>query len=455
MLNAQADIKKWGAVLDHEGAPAIKEDYRRAVTAKLLENTEVAIKEQAGMINEDGAVGTGTGSLGTVGSAFDPILISMVRRAMPNLIAYDIAGVQPMSAPTGLVFALKANKTSNNDGTEKEPDGGSPGVGNEILFNEADTAFTAEGTTPGSDSPFFTKDTEGTQAFASPVSSTHSGATNTAYSPVGGRLTSAAEFESSFPSVGFSIERTSVVAKTRQLKAEYSMELAQDLKAVHGLDAESELANILSAEILAEINREVIRTIVTQAKIGLGNINESYGANSGVFDLVADADGRWMVEKFKSLIFQLEVEANAIAKETRRGKGNFILTSSNVASALAAAGSLDYTPALSANLNVDDTGNTFAGVLNGSMKVYIDPYATVDYATVGYRGTNPFDAGLFYCPYVPLTMVRAVDENTFQPKIAFKTRYGMVNNPFTTGHAGSNVYYRKIKVANINNDGLA
>ena len=435
MLNAQADIKKWGAVLDHEGAPAIK--------------------EQAGMINEDGAVGTSTGSLGTVGSAFDPILISMVRRAMPNLIAYDIAGVQPMSAPTGLVFALKANKTSNNAGTTVEPDGGSPNVGNEILFNEADTAFTAEGTTPTSNSPFRTTSDEGDTDFDTPVSSTHPGATNTAYSPVGGRATGDAEFESSFPSVGFSISRTSVVAKTRQLKAEYSMELAQDLKAVHGLDAESELANILSAEILAEINREVIRKIVTQAKIGLGNINESYGQNSGVFDLVADADGRWMVEKFKSLIFQLEVEANAIAKETRRGKGNFILTSSNVASALATAGSLDYTPALSANLNVDDTGNTFAGVLNGRMKVYIDPYATVDYACVGYRGTNPFDAGLFYCPYVPLTMVRAVDEATFQPKIAFKTRYGMVNNPFTTGHAGSNVYYRKIKVANINNDGLA
>ena len=449
MLNAQADIKKWGAVLDHEGATPIKEDYRRAVTAKLLENTEVAIKEQAGMINETGEVGVATGSLGTVGSAFDPILISMVRRAMPNLIAYDIAGVQPMSAPTGLVFALKAHKTTGADGVNPEG-GNSPG--NEILFNEADTAFSAEGTTPGSDSTFklTIDDGAGTKNF-----SPNFPASNEAYSPVGGRATTAAEFDASFPSVGFSIERTSVVAKTRQLKAEYSMELAQDLKAVHGLDAESELANILSAEILAEINREVIRTIVTQAKIGLGNINESYGTNSGVFDLVADADGRWMVEKFKSLIFQLEVEANAIAKETRRGKGNFILTSSNVASALAAAGSLDYTPALSANLNVDDTGNTFAGVLNGSMKVYIDPYATVDYATVGYRGTNPFDAGLFYCPYVPLTMVRAVDENTFQPKIAFKTRYGMVNNPFTSGTRGSNVYYRKIKVANINNDGLA
>ena len=453
MLNAQADIKKWGAVLDHEGAPAIKEDYRRAVTAKLLENTEVALREQSGVLQENGAVGTGAGSLGQVGNAVDPILISMVRRSMPNLIAYDIAGVQPMSAPTGLVFALKANKTSNNDGTTVEPDGGSPGVGNEILFNEADTAFSAEGTTPAMDSPFNTLATDGTQVFSSPVSTTHSGATNTGYSPVGGRATSAGEFEASFPSVGFNIARTAVEAKTRQLKAEYSMELAQDLKAVHGLDAESELANILSAEILAEINREVIRKVVTQAKIGLSNFAESYGQNSGVFDLVADADGRWMVEKFKSLIFQLEVEANTIAKETRRGKGNFVLCSSNVASALAAAGMLDYTPALSANLNVDDTGNTFAGVLNGRMKVYIDPYATVDYATVGYRGTNPFDAGLFYCPYVPLTMVRAVDENTFQPKIAFKTRYGMINNPFTTGHAGSNVYFRKIKVANINNDG--
>lgn len=448
MLNAQADIKKWGAVLDHEGAPAIKEDYRRAVTAKLLENTEVALKEQSGVLQESGAVGTGAGSLGQVGNAFDPILISMVRRAMPNLIAYDIAGVQPMSAPTGLVFALKANKTSNNDGTTVEPDGGSPGVGNEILFNEADTAFSAEGTTSAMDSPFATKSNDGSQDFSPGF-----GASNAGYSPTGGRATSAAEFEASFPSVGFNIARTAVEAKTRQLKAEYSMELAQDLKAVHGLDAESELANILSAEILAEINREVIRKVVGQAKVGLSNFAESYGSQSGVFDLVADADGRWMVEKFKSLIFQLEVEANTIAKETRRGKGNFVLCSSNVASALAAAGMLDYTPALSANLNVDDTGNTFAGVLNGRMKVYIDPYANVDYATVGYRGTNPFDAGLFYCPYVPLTMVRAVDENTFQPKIAFKTRYGMINNPFTSGARGSNVYFRKIKVANINNDG--
>jgi hypothetical protein len=452
MLNADADIKKWGAVLDHEGATPIKDNYRRAVTAKLLENTEVAIREQnaqGGSLTEAGEVGGASAGVGTVGTGFDPILISMVRRAMPNLIAYDIAGVQPMQAPTGLIFAMKAQKGVSGSGGVVSPGGLTD---NEILFGEADTAFSAEGTTPTSNSPFNLGIDDGanTKNF-----SPGDAATNAAYSPVGGRLTSAAEFDTSFPQVGFSIERTTVTAKTRQLKADYSMELAQDLKAVHGLDAESELANILSGEILAEINREVIRKIVTSAKIGLENINESYGTASGVFDLVADADGRWMVEKFKSLIFQLEVEANAIAKATRRGKGNFVLCSSNIASALAAAGQLDYTPALSANLNVDDTGNTFAGVLNGRMKVYVDPYATVDYACVGYRGTNPFDAGMFYAPYVPLTMVRAVDEDTFQPKIAFKTRYGMAHNPFTSGAAGANTYYRKIKVANINNDGAA
>lgn len=423
MLNAEADIKKWSAVLDHKGAPAFQDDYRKAVTAKLLENTEKAMSEQAAqmsgtVLREDTVAGSA--GVGTVGTAFDPILISMVRRSMPNLIAYDIAGVQPMSAPTGLIFAMKSHKNVADApvGTD------SP----EILFNEADTAFSAKGqTTPTSDSPF---DVGGFGADE--------------YDPAGGVDLATGEGDN-FNAAGFTIDRTTVTAKTRQLKAEYSMELAQDLKAVHGLDAESELANILSAEILAEINREVIRKVVFSAKLGATN----HGTD-GVFDLTADADGRWAVEKFKSLLFQLEIEANAIAKDTRRGKGNFILCSSNVASALAATGSLDYTPALATNLNIDDTGNTFAGVLNGRLKVYIDPYATVDYATVGFKGTNPFDAGLFYCPYVPLTMVRAIDENTFQPKMAFKTRYGLVSNPFTSISNGANVYYRKIKVANIN-----
>jgi len=438
MLNAEQDIKKWGAVLDHESAPAIKDNYRKAVTAKLLENTEVALREnaahQAGVLTED-TVASSAG-VGAVGTAFDPILISMVRRAMPNLIAYDVAGVQPMSAPTGLIFALKARR---NDPTTVPVTSDSP----EILFDEADTAFSSKGTTPTSDSPF---------------GAGNVGGTNANYQPAGGADLATGEGDN-FNAAGFSIDRTTVTAKTRQLKAEYSMELAQDLKAVHGLDAESELANILSAEILAEINREVIRNIVHDARIGLANIDESAGASTGIFSLTADADGRWLVEKFKSLIFQLEVEANQIAKDTRRGKGNFVLCSSNVASALAAAGSLDYTPALSANLNVDDTGNTFAGILNGRMKVYVDPYATVDYATVGYKGTNPFDAGMFYCPYVPLTMVRAIDETTFQPKMAFKTRYGIVANPFaaTLGTAGTtsagNQYYRKFKVRDINFEG--
>jgi hypothetical protein len=438
MLNAEQDIKKWGAVLEHGSAAPIQDNYRKAVTAKLLENTEMAIREtnahSHGRLTED--VTAASAGVGTVDSAFDPILISMVRRAMPNLIAYDVAGVQPMSAPTGLIFAMKARK-DNNDGnplTNASP---------EILFDEADTAFSAKGTTPASDSPFGALDV---------------GGTNAGYKPAGAAALATGEGDN-FNSAGFTIDRTTVTAKTRQLKAEYSMELAQDLKAVHGLDAESELANILSAEILAEINREVIRNIVHDARIGLSNIDETAGSTSGIFSLTADADGRWLVEKFKSLIFQLEVEANQIAKDTRRGKGNFVLCSSNVASALAAAGSLDYTPALSANLNVDDTGNTFAGILNGRMKVYVDPYATVDYATVGYKGTNPFDAGMFYCPYVPLTMVRAIDETTFQPKMAFKTRYGIVANPFaaTLGTAGTatagNQYYRKFKVRDINFEG--
>jgi len=434
MFNSENELKKWAPVLDHADAPEFKDNYRRAVTAKLLENTERALNEERaanGMLNENN---TTTGSITT----YDPVLISLVRRAMPNLIAYDVAGVQPMSGPTGLIFAMKARYN----------DVDSPGAGNvttadtEALFDEADTDFS------GAASPAHA----GTDPLAGLLDSPlGSYTTGTGLGTAAGEAGTPAE-------LGFTIEKATVTAKTRQLKAEYTMELAQDLKAIHGLDAESELANILSSEILAEINREVIRSINSTARVGGANV----GAD-GLFDLVADADGRWAVEKFKSLIYQLEVEANSIAKTTRRGKGNFVICSSNVASALAAAGQLDYSSNISANLNVDDTGNTFAGVLNGRMKVYVDPYAGNDYATIGYRGTNPYDAGLFYCPYVPLTMVRAVDETTFQPKIAFKTRYGLQANPFYTTAAGigaagttqsnGNQYFRKIRVGSINLNG--
>jgi len=419
MFNAEQDIKKWAPVLDHADAPEFKDNYRKAVTAKLLENTERALIEEKGvngMLNENQ---TTTGSVVN----YDPVLISLVRRAMPNLIAYDVAGVQPMSGPTGLIFAMKARYGDGTVIVTGDPEAG---------FNEADTDFGGAGTHGGTD------------PYASTLDSPQVAyTTGTGIATATGEAADPAE-------LGFTIEKATVTAKTRQLKAEYTMELAQDLKAIHGLDAESELANILSSEILAEINREVIRSINSTAKTGGANVG-----TDGLFDLVADADGRWAVEKFKSLIYQLEVEANAIAKETRRGKGNFVICSSNVASALAAAGQLDYASNISSNLNVDDSGNTFAGVLNGRMKVYVDPYTTGDYATVGFRGSNPYDAGLFYCPYVPLTMVRAVDETTFQPKIAFKTRYGLQANPFVTtsagiGSANSNQYFRSIRVGNIN-----
>jgi len=416
MLNAEKELQKWAPVLEHADAPAISDSYKKAVTAKLLENTEVALREEAqassfGVLNEADA----NQSTAAVANP-DPVLISLVRRAMPNLIAYDVAGVQPMSGPTGLIFAMKA----------RIGDGSAIATGDaEALFNEADTDFSGAGTHAGG-------------LFDSPASIT-SGT---------GITTNTAEVSSSLAEMGFTIEKATVTAKTRQLKAEYSMELAQDLKAVHGLDAESELANILSGEILAEINREVIRNIVVTGKeAGLGIKHQ--------FDLVADADGRWAVEKFQSLIFQLEQEANKIATETRRGKGNFVICSSNVASALAAAGSLKFGG--EGELAVDATGNTFAGTLNGRLKVYIDPYATADYATVGYKGASPYDAGMFYCPYVPLTMVRAVGENSFQPKIAFKTRYGLVANPMVTanpqngvGAANTNPYFRTFRVKNIN-----
>ena len=406
MFNTETEMKKWAPILEHKDAPAFQDAHRKAVTAKLLENTEIALREekaQAGFLNENNVTTAAV-------DKFDPVLISLVRRAMPNLIAYDVAGVQPMSGPTGLIFAMKSRY---NDGAGESPS--NPQV------------TTGDTEALGLDVP--------NTAFSGPVTT----AAGEALGAAGG---------TDFGDMGFTIEKATVEAKTRGLKAEYTMELAQDLKSVHGLDAESELANILSTEILAEINREVINTINAKAKPGF---------DGGDFDLSTDADGRWAVEKFKSLIFQLEVEANKIATETRRGKGNFIICSANVASALAAAGQLDYSPALATNLQVDATGNTFAGVLNGRLKVYVDPYAVSDYVTICFRGSNPYDAGMFYCPYVPLTMVRAVDESTFQPKIGFKTRYGMVKNPFvesatsgTTGTDDLNPYFRTFGVANIN-----
>jgi hypothetical protein len=437
MFGSEKLIEKWNPVLDADAAPAIGDHYKKSVVAALLENTERAIHEekaQRGFMAETTNVAPQAG--GPV-DTFDPVLISLVRRAMPNLMAYDVAGVQPMSAPTGLIFAMKSDYTT-------------PG-GTEALFNEANTAFSGAGAHGGNssslDADFADANTDGDIDMDSAFGVGRGMATAT-----GEQLGTSGGNQ--FPEMAFSIERTSVTAKTRALKAEYTMELAQDLKAVHGLDAETELANILSAEVLAEINRELIRTINVKAKLATAGAGAS--AKNGVFDLDADTDGRWSVEKYKALIMKIELEANAIAKDTRRGKGNFIICSSDVASALAAAGMLDYTPALSTNLNVDDTGATFAGVLNGRMKVYIDPYATVNYVTVGYRGTNPYDAGMFYCPYVPLTMVRAVGDNTFQPKIGFKTRYGMVANPFVSGAGGSelgtdraNQYYRIFGVKNV------
>ena len=436
MFNAEANLmEKWGPVLEHDSAPEINDRYRKAVTARLLENQEIALREeraqaQGNFISEAAAANkTGSGV-----DNFDPVLISLVRRAMPNLIAYDIAGVQPMSGPTGLIFAMKSRYSTQG--------------GAEALYNEADTDFAGTGTHQADPTGLAGVSDSGDAGAdisdEADVVSTFGTGLATADAE---RLGVGETGDGAFGEMAFSIEKSTVTAKSRALKAEYTMELAQDLKAIHGLDAEGELANILSAEILAEINREVVRTILTKAIIGA---KQSNLAVKGIFDLQTDSDGRWMVEKFKGLIMQIEREANVIAKETRRGKGNFILCSSDIASALAAAGLLDYTPALSVSLNVDDTGNTFAGVLNGRVKVYIDPYATTDFVCVGYRGANPYDAGMFYCPYVPLTMVKAVGENDFQPRIGFKTRYGMVANPFVAvdgvGANRANQYYRIFRV---------
>jgi hypothetical protein len=415
MKSRQDLLKKWAPVLDHEGVAPIKDAYRKEVTAVLLENQERSINEEkqalfeATHANQAGAMPDSSGV-----AKFDPILISLVRRAIPQMIAYDICGVQPMTQPTGLIFAMKSRYTAQN--------------GTEALFNEADTDFGGTGTHAGSN----------------PVSGGYTTGTGLATTDAEGLGDSG-----TFNQMAFSIEKTSVTAKTRALKAEYTVELAQDLKSVHGLDAESELSNILSTEILAEINREVIRTVYTSARTGA----QVGTTTAGTFDLDVDSNGRWSVEKFKGLLFQVEREANVIAQETRRGKGNFIIASSDVASALAMSGALDYAPALSTNLNVDEASTTFAGVLNGRYKVFVDPYSANNAATqlllVGYKGSSAFDAGIFYCPYVPLQLVRAVDPSTFQPKIAFKTRYGMVANPFAGLTSNTNFYYRKVAVTNL------
>jgi hypothetical protein len=439
--------KKWQPVLEHPDLPKVQDSYRRAVTATILENQERAMKEDAAFLNEAAP----TNSTGSAVANWDPILISLVRRAMPNLIAYDIAGVQPMTGPTGLIFAMRSRYTSQ--------------TGNEALFDEADTDFSSRNAAGDSSSDAGTSGaTE--QRGTNPAVLNDSVPTD--FTRGQGMTTATAEAlgdtsGNAFAEMAFSIEKSTVTARSRALKAEYTMELAQDLKAIHGLDAETELANILSAEILAEINREVVRTIYINAEKGAA-VNTT---TAGIFDLDTDSNGRWSVERFKGLMFQLERDSNRIAQRTRRGKGNIIICSADVASALQMAGVLDYTPALNNNLNVDDTGNTFAGTLNGRYKVYIDPYSAnssaKQYYVVGYKGTSPYDAGIFYCPYVPLQMVRAVGQDTFQPKIGFKTRYGLVANPFAetgaqsgaatavnnAGSANSNRYYQKVQVANI------
>jgi hypothetical protein len=463
MFQSEHLQEKWAPLLEHEGLDSITDSHKKAVTAQLLENQEKFLREQNAFAQSGSflteaptnAAGTGgfTGSSAEGGpvAGFDPVLISLIRRSMPNLVAYDLAGVQPMNGPTGLIFAMRSRYTDQS--------------GTEALFDEADTGFSGQNAQRdlGVGAPY---------AGATGIGSTdqvgsNPGLLNTGddYSVGTGMDTGDAETlgevegTSAFAEMAFSIEKVTVTAKSRALKAEYSLELAQDLKAIHGLNAEAELANILSSEILAEINREVIRTIYRTAEQGAAtNV-----ANQGVFDLDVDSNGRWSVEKFKGLLFQIERDANAIAQRTRRGKGNIILCSADVASALTMAGVLDYTPALNANLNVDDTGNTFAGTLMGKYRVYIDPYsangAAAQYYVAGYKGSSPYDAGMFYCPYVPLQMVRAVGENNFQPKIGFKTRYGMVANPFAEGNvsqqglgrltANSNRYYRRVQVKNL------
>jgi hypothetical protein len=431
---------KWGDILNHPELPEIKDSYRKAVTAILLENQEKALSEERMIMNE-AAPGNSIGD-GTTGVAkYDPILIGLVRRSMPNLMAYDICGVQPMTGPTGLIFAMRSLY-----GTTRAP----LSSATEALYNEANTSFSASSYNSGT---------------ANGTVPSHSGTDPTGtYTTANGMTTSFAEAlgdgsTNAFGEMSFNIDKTTVTARSRALKAEYTIELAQDLKAVHGLDAEAELSNILSQEIMFEINREVVRTIYKVAKAG-----SPATASAGTFNLDVDSNGRWSVERFKGLLFNIERDANHIGQDTRRGKGNFIVCSADVASALSMAGVLDYAPALSTNLNVDDTGNTFAGILNGRYRVYIDPYSNNlgsanQFYVVGYKGTSPYDAGLFYCPYVPLQMVRAIDPNTFQPKVGFKTRYGMIANPFVTASNGvadgdaftasRNQYYRRTRVTNL------
>ena len=455
MFNAEQLQEKWAPVLNHDGLPEIKDNYRKSVTAILLENQERALNEERNVLTEAptnvGPINTQTTGSGAV-AGFDPILISLIRRAMPKLIAYDIAGVQPMSGPTGLIFAMRSRYTNQ--------------TGNEAFFNEPDAQFSGtKGTTPP------TATTEKNPGLINDA--TGGGTTSTDYDLASSKFGTGdleglgdGQASNAFMEMAFSIDRIAVEAKGRALRADYSVELAQDLKAIHGLDAESELANILSTEILAEINREVVRTVYRGAKPGA----QANVANAGVFDLDVDSNGRWSVEKFKGLLFQIERDANAIAQETRRGKGNVIITSADVASALAMSGTLDYNSGIGAAVGgigeIDDTGNTFVGTLNGRYKVYIDPYSanvsSDQYYVVGYKGTNAYDAGLFYCPYVPLQMYRAIGQDSFQPRIGFKTRYGMVLNPFAKGLAAlsdsdpqaagnlnSNAYYRRVKVANL------
>ena len=447
MPNLEHLQEKWAPILNHEGMDSIKDNHRAMVTAQLLENQEQMLREEREFLGE-----APTNVTGAAIDNFDPVLISLIRRSMPNLVAYDLAGVQPMNGPTGLIFAMRSRYTDQTSG--------------EAFFDEPNTAFSGQDDDQSLTGGFsdaaagFGTDSQGgtNPSVLNPVGS----ATTSAYNVGQGMTTAEAEqlgdaTNNHFQEMAFSIEKVTVTAKSRALKAEYSLELAQDLKAIHGLNAEAELANILSTEILAEINREVIRTIYKSAEQG-ATLNT---ATAGTFDLDVDSNGRWSVEKFKGLIFQMERDANQIAQRTRRGKGNIIMCSADVASALTMAGVLDYTPALNANLNVDDTGNTFAGVLGGKFRVYIDPYSANNdanqYYVAGYKGSSPYDAGLFYCPYVPLQMVRAVGENTFQPKIGFKTRYGMVSNPFAEGlteglgrlRANSNRYYRRVKVQNL------
>ena len=438
--------KKWEGVLDHPDLPSITDKYRKAVTAVILENQAQEMVKAGAILNEVGPTNSMTNTVASGGfggsasspvAGFDPILISLVRRSLPNLIAYDICGVQPMTGPTGLIFAMRSRYATQG--------------GTEAFYNEANSGFSGAAT-------------QAALSLQSNTSTSGNVFANTVFSNLPGTMTTGAsealgDGSNTFQEMAFSIEKVTVTARTRALKAEYSMELAQDLKAVHGLDAETELANILSSEILAEINREVIRTIYATAKVGA----QVGTTTTGTFDLDTDSNGRWMVEKVKGLAFQIEREANTIAKTTRRGKGNVMICSSDVASALAMAGILDYNSALQANVNltVDDTGNTFAGTLFGRIKVYIDPYfptsSTSEFAVIGYKGSNAYDAGLFYCPYVPLQMVRAVDTGTFQPKIGFKTRYGLVANPFAEGtsvgqgaiNVNSNNYYRAFKISNL------